>query len=140
LVEIHTQKRLGERILLVDDAARASARKLLLVDDDSAIRMLLRLTFRDAPVQLLEADTGDEALRVATRETPDVVICDGTMPFSEGGEVGARVRELVPDALIVSFSGSDRDKAWADLSITKGTMGDMERVRLAVQAGLPPVQ
>jgi CheY-like chemotaxis protein len=64
----------------VNDAARAVAKKLLLVDDDSAIRMLLRLTFKDAPVQLLEADTGDEALLVATRETPDIVVCDGTMP------------------------------------------------------------
>jgi hypothetical protein len=62
------------------------------------------------------------------------------MPFSEGGEVGQRVRELVPDALIVSFSGSDRDKAWADLSIMKGTAGDLERLRLAVQAGLPPAE
>jgi CheY-like chemotaxis protein len=112
--------------------------KLLLVDDESAIRMLLKLTFRDTPVQLHEAATGDEALVLAAREKPDIVICDGTMPFSEGGEVGQRVRELVPDALIVSFSGSPRDKAWADLSITKGTAGDLERVRLAVQAGLPP--
>jgi DNA-binding response OmpR family regulator len=112
--------------------------KLLLVDDESAIRMLLKLTFRDAPVQLHEASTGDEALVLAARETPDIVICDGTMPFSEGGEVGQRVRELVPDALIVSFSGSDKDKAWADLSIMKGTAGDLERVRLAVKAALPP--
>jgi two-component system, chemotaxis family, chemotaxis protein CheY len=112
--------------------------KLLLVDDESAIRMLLKLTFRDAPVQLHEASNGDEALVIASRENPDIVICDGTMPFSEGGEVGQRVRDLVPDALIVSFSGSDKDKAWADLSIMKGTAGDLERVRLAVQAALPP--
>ena len=121
------------------DPARAGAMKLLLVDDESAIRMLLKLTFRDDPVELLEAESGDEALVVAAREAPDIVICDGTMPFSEGGEVGQRVRELVPGALIVSFSGSDNDKPWADLSIMKGTAGDLERVRLAVQAGLPPI-
>jgi CheY-like chemotaxis protein len=110
--------------------------KLLLIDDDNAIRTLLKLTFRDAAAELHEAASGDEALVVATKQRPDIVVCDGTMPFSQGGEVGAEVRALVPDALIVSFSGSDRDKPWADLSITKGTAGDLQRLRNAIERHL----
>ncbi|MGH2809236.1 MAG: response regulator [Actinomycetota bacterium] len=112
--------------------------KLLLVDDDEGIRTLLRLTFRDAAVDLFEASEGDEALVVAAQKRPELVICDGTMPFSRGGEVGRGIRELVPDAIIVSFSGSTGDKPWADLSITKGTAGDLQRLRDAIYRAIPP--
>jgi two-component system, chemotaxis family, chemotaxis protein CheY len=98
--------------------------------------MLLKLAFRHARVDMFEAENGDEALDIAARHTPDIVICDGTMPFSHGGEVGRVLREMVPGALMISFSGSDRNKAWADISVIKGTPGDLEAVRIAVEERL----
>ena len=103
---------------------------LLLVEDDPGLRSMLRMFFEPLTSEIIEAGTGDDALLIAIQTPPDVIICDQLLV--EGEEVGTKLRELLPDCRIVSYSGMDADKPWADHTVTKGTRDDLERLRAAV--------
>ncbi len=93
---------------------------------------MLRLFFNPLVTEIREADNGEAALVIASEQTPDVIICDCRMPVMEGDETGRRLRELLPDARIVSYSGLDTDKPWADETVVKGTHDDLDRLKRAV--------
>ena len=64
---------------------QAQPRKVLLVDDDDMFRYVMRQIISNAPeYRLLEAKDGEEGLRMARAETPDVVILDLQMPEMDG--------------------------------------------------------
>ncbi len=60
---------------------------ILVVDDSKAMRMIVRRTLRQAGYgeeTVLEAASGDEALRIAQANTPDLLLCDWNMPGMSG--------------------------------------------------------
>ncbi len=64
--------------------------KILIVDDEPGIRVLLEEALEDLEekgVKLLTADNGDEAIECVRREKPELVILDVTMPGMSGFEV-----------------------------------------------------
>jgi two-component system, sensor histidine kinase len=65
---------------------------ILNVNDDEATRYLSSRTLRLAGYLVLEAATGQEALRLALRERPDVVVLDVKLPDISGYEVCQRLR------------------------------------------------
>jgi putative two-component system response regulator len=69
--------------------------RLLLVDDDSGFRTLLRTTFEDVAVEVDEAGDAAEAERRIAESTPDVIVLDVGMPGMDGL---AFCRELKSDA------------------------------------------
>ena len=105
---------------------------LLIVDDDRTLRSMLRLFFAPLVRELREADNGEEALKHAIEQRPDVIVCDGKMPVMDGNEAGRRLRQLLPDCRIVSYSGLESERPWADVTIVKGAHDDLERLRSAV--------
>ncbi|MDQ3778055.1 MAG: response regulator [Actinomycetota bacterium] len=66
--------------------------KLLLVDDDAALRALLRTTFEVFDIDVAEADSGEAALREVARAAPDAVVLDVRMPGISGLEVCRRLK------------------------------------------------
>jgi CheY-like chemotaxis protein len=104
--------------------------RILIVDDDDNLRFMLKLLLDDPRVDAFyEAGEGAEALTIAARENPNVIVCDCTMPGMSGDEAGSRLRAALPDALIVSYSGLDAEKPWADEAITKASGDDIERLK-----------
>jgi diguanylate cyclase (GGDEF)-like protein len=70
--------------LLSDPARNERGLRLLVVDDDPALRILLRTTFEVVDIEVEEADSADLALeRIAVRP-PDVVVLDVNMPGTDG--------------------------------------------------------
>ena len=68
-------------------------KKILLADDEEPSRALMVATFRDGDrYQLLEARTGVEALEMARREKPDLILLDILMPNMDGFEVCCRLK------------------------------------------------
>jgi len=71
--------------------------KILIVDDEVHIRMLLEQTLEeleeDNGVEILSAQNGEEGLELIRAEKPDVVFLDIMMPKLNGYEVCQRVRE-----------------------------------------------
>jgi DNA-binding NarL/FixJ family response regulator len=80
--------------------------RVLLVDDQSAVRRGLRVRFQLEPdMQVVgEASTGREALTLAQALTPDVVLLDIEMPGMDGIEATAALRTVVPLSAVVILS------------------------------------
>ncbi|WP_323180199.1 response regulator transcription factor [Streptomyces sp. NBC_00893] len=65
---------------------------LLVVDDEPTVRELLRTALRYTGFHVDAAATGQEALDLAARRTPDLVLLDVMLPDMEGFEVIRRLR------------------------------------------------
>ena len=73
-------------------------KKILLVDDEPFILTLLEQTlegFEEKGITLLKARNGEDALRLAQTERPDLVFLDVMMPRLNGYEVCQRIKEDV---------------------------------------------
>jgi DNA-binding response OmpR family regulator len=64
---------------------------VLVVDDESAIRMLCRVNLARAGIEVLEAAGGEEALDLARAQRPDLVLLDVMMPGLDGWTVAAEL-------------------------------------------------
>lgn len=103
------------------------SRKVLVVDDDARVRRLVIATLGE-DYSLLEAADGSQALDIASREKPDVVLLDVKMPGMDGFEVCRRLKagSATAQARVVMVTGladdNDRNKgrkAGADAYFTK---------------------
>jgi CheY-like chemotaxis protein len=68
-------------------------RKILVCDNEEVMRELVRATLNHGEYELVEARDGDEALEVARRERPDLILLDMMMPGRTGLEVAVELRE-----------------------------------------------
>jgi DNA-binding response OmpR family regulator len=91
--------------------------KLILVEDDPMIAEIYQKKFSDAGFEVFLAESGEQALNIAKKETIDVVMTDLIMPKMDGFEVIKNLRSGDYDSnikIIVSSNLSqkeDRDKA-----------------------------
>jgi response regulator RpfG family c-di-GMP phosphodiesterase len=87
--------------------------RILLVDDDSALRTLLRTTFEVADVAVVEADSAAAARRKIRANKPDVIVLDVNMPGMTGLELCAllKAEPATKDIPIVLLTGSDTGSA-----------------------------
>lgn len=66
--------------------------KVLVVDDEADIRLFYTALLEDNGAQVFQAADGDEALRLARSERPDLITLDLSMPGTDGGEVFESLR------------------------------------------------
>lgn len=67
--------------------------KILIVEDQPDIRMLIRMTLEFGDYEIIEADNGDDGFAMANSAWPDVMLLDVMMPGSmDGLQVCARIR------------------------------------------------
>ena len=90
------------------------AAKVLVVDDEPQIRKFLRLGLEGHGYAVLEAASGEAALRAAVAGQPDLVVLDLGLPDREGFEVLGALREWsrVP-VFILSVRGREGEKVRA---------------------------
>ncbi len=74
---------------------------ILLIDDELPIRRFLRASLVAEGYRLDEAETGDQGVRLATQQPPDLVILDLGLPDMDGQEVLRRLREWLRAPIIV---------------------------------------
>jgi two-component system, NtrC family, nitrogen regulation response regulator NtrX len=79
--------------------------RILVIDDEAAIRDSLKMTLEYAGYEFLGAATGQEGLAVAEREAPDIVLLDIKMPGMDGMEVLSRLRQMNETTPVVMISG-----------------------------------
>lgn len=86
-----------ERVWLVQQLQQVVGltprRQLLIIDDDEVSRYVLKSTFGQANFRIAEAAGGEEGLRKARHEKPDLVILDLAMPDLSGFEVLNRLKK-----------------------------------------------
>jgi DNA-binding response OmpR family regulator len=86
--------------------------KILICEDESSIRAFLKINFERNGFSVVEAGSGEEALRLAELERPKVVVLDVMLPGIDGFEVCRRLREKHPEIGIIMLTakGMDMDK------------------------------
>ena len=104
------------RVLIADDHAivREGIRQVLCSDASSGFDVVG------------EASNGLEAVALATRLKPDVVVLDLTMPELSGLEAAARIREAVPEAAILVLSIHDHEE-YVTQSVRAGAQGYLRK-------------
>ncbi len=117
------------------------AGRILVVEDEVAMRRFLRASLSAHHFELIEAVTGGEAIQRATEHNPDLVLLDLGLPDTDGIEVTRTLRgwSRVP-IIVLSARGRETDKvealdAGADDYLTKpfGVNELLARIRAALR-------
>jgi PAS domain S-box-containing protein len=97
----------------VDQGIAYGTGRVLLVEDDATVRLLVSKVLGQSGYTVLEAATPVEALRLVPElGHVDVIVSDLVMPGMNGVELIARLRQRFPDARVLVMSGcSDREVA-----------------------------
>jgi two-component system KDP operon response regulator KdpE len=82
---------------------------VLLIEDELPIRRFLRSSLGEHDYRLIEAETGEQGLRLATQQPPDLVILDLGLPDADGQTILSRLREWYQGPIIV-LSARDQEQ------------------------------
>jgi DNA-binding NarL/FixJ family response regulator len=84
-----------------------SALRILVVDDDSTIRRVIRIVLSEPHFEIVgEATDGEEAVRLVPKLKPDVVIMNLAMPRMSGIEATRRIKQVSPEVTVVAFTAT----------------------------------
>jgi CheY-like chemotaxis protein len=99
---------------------------VLLCDDDDALRSALRRLLERLGCHVTEASNGDEALRLQSTVSADVLLTDMLMPVKEGIETIRAFRKEYPQVRVIAMTGG-------------GTGGAVTYLQLAQRLGAATV-
>jgi DNA-binding NarL/FixJ family response regulator len=107
--------------------------RLLLVDDDAGFRSTLRqLLAQRVEAQVLgEAGSGEEAIRLADRLQPDVVLMDLAMPRMNGLEATRQLKTRWPDLAVIILTVHDED-VYRRTALAAGATAFLQKKMLGV--------
>ena len=77
----------------VDTQGEAPTFTILLVEDFDDTRLMMKMWLARHGYRVVEAETGEEAISVAQREQPDLILMDMMMPGLNGLDATRRIRE-----------------------------------------------
>ena len=94
--------------------------RILVVEDELLLRKIIRETLEAFPATVLEAQDGEEALRLAPTEQPDLIICDVMMPGLTGYDVAEALKDdprtaEIPFIFLSALGSSDHKVRGLDL-------------------------
>jgi diguanylate cyclase (GGDEF)-like protein len=91
--------------------------RLLVADDDPVSRLMLgAIVKREPGFQLVgEAEDAGQAVELALRRRPDVVLLDVDMPGGGGPRAAVQIREALPEVRIVAVSADDSQSSQYDM-------------------------
>lgn len=78
---------------------------ILVIDDEESIRTSLKGILQDEGFRVVFAKTGEEGISTLKEENPDLILLDIWMPGIDGIETLGRIREMVPDQMVIMMSG-----------------------------------
>ena len=89
-------------------------RVILNVEDNEANRKIVRYLFTSKGYKVLEAVDGEEGVRMAEQEKPDIILMDVQLPKMDGYEATRRIRanpalQHIPIVAVTSFALSGDD-------------------------------
>lgn len=85
--------------------------RVLVIDDEPALRTILRLWIEEEGHEVVEADSGELGILLFDRQRFGLVITDLFMPGMDGLEVTMKIREMSGDCPIITACGSCDDFA-----------------------------
>lgn len=82
--------------------------KILIADDNPRIREILRVYFKKADFEVIEAEDGQQALTKVEKEKPNIVLLDIMMPVMDGIQACEEIRSTY-DIPIIMLTAKDED-------------------------------
>ena len=82
-------------------------KRVLVVDDNEKIRTLIRRMLKRLPVQVKEAEDGEQALFLHEHETYDLIVTDLVLPGMSGIDLSRAIQERRPGTRTLLVSGYD---------------------------------
>ena len=95
------------------------SKRILIIDDDLAVRDTLIAILEDRGYEVITAVNGQQGLAVFRRELPDLLVTDIVMPVKEGLQTIREIREERPDMKIIAISGGSRTERHDFLEIAR---------------------
>ena len=95
---------------------------VLVIDDDSLVRMTLVAYLEDSGYRVLEAGDGEEGVELFQASLPDIVLTDLRMPKLDGFGVIAAIKTMSPATPVVAITGTG-DPAAATEALRLGARG-----------------
>jgi two-component system cell cycle response regulator len=83
--------------------------RVLIADDDPAVRAVLQSTFREHNVECRAASSGTEALRMIREALPTVAVLDVNMPLMNGFEVLAAIRQAALPVRVILLTARSQE-------------------------------
>lgn len=80
-------------------------RKILVVDDDKDMRLLLTRFLTKHGFETFNADSGAVALKLVTETHPDLVLCDFRLDDMNGAELLRKIKEIDPQTQVIIITG-----------------------------------
>jgi two-component system, response regulator, stage 0 sporulation protein F len=116
--------------------------KILIVDDQYGIRILLNEVFQKEGFQTFQAANGVQALEIVEKHSPDIVLLDMKIPGMDGIEILKRMKAIDPDIRVIimtAYGELDMIQKAKDLgAITHFAKPfDIDEIRDAVKKYLP---
>ena len=93
--------------------------RVLVVDDESEIRRLVRRVLEAEGLEVEEAPDGQEAVEACRRQPPDLMILDLIMPRKEGLETIREVKSDLPSLKIIAISGGGHGRPESYLNLAR---------------------
>ena len=115
--------------------------KVLIVDDQYGIRVLLYEVFGKEGYQTFQAANGKQALEIVGNESPDLVILDMKIPGMDGLEILKEIKKINKEIKVImmtAYGELDMIKEATELgAVTHFTKPfDIDELRLAVKSQL----
>lgn len=116
-------------------------KKILIVDDQNGIRILLMEVFNVEGYQTYQASNGKLALEIVRREAPDLVLLDMKIPGMDGLDILKHIKQIdssIKVIMMTAYGELDMIKEATDLgALTHFTKPfDIDELRLAVNTEL----
>ncbi|MBC2595001.1 response regulator [Ruficoccus amylovorans] len=97
-------------------------KKILSVDDSKAVRALVKKAFSNFEIDIIEAPNGVEGLSAASKEIPNLILLDVTMPVMDGVEMLTRLKgdpalKGIPVIMLTAEGGREKVMSIAKLGI-----------------------
>jgi two-component system response regulator FlrC len=121
---------------------------VLVADNEGSILELFRATLEIEQFRVLTATNGQEALALAERWMPDVLVTDVKMPALDGFGLLGAVRRLYPSMPVIMMSGDQYygERPLEDVAVEHGVMAtlvkpfDVSLLHEAVRNALPHLE
>jgi two-component system, cell cycle response regulator len=96
--------------------------KILTVDDSRAVRIIVKKAFKTYNVEILEAANGVEGLAMASKQVPELILLDVTMPVMDGVEMLTKLKadpalKAIPVIMLTAEAGREMVLKIAKLGI-----------------------
>jgi two-component system alkaline phosphatase synthesis response regulator PhoP len=101
-----------------------SKKRVLIVDDEIHIVHVVAIKLRNNDYEVITAENGDEAFKLACSENPDIIVTDFQMPVMTGLQLIEKIRQCdqtkdIPVIMLTARSFAIEDQQKEDLQISQ---------------------